>query len=166
MRAIGLALYIPATVFVKISITLFVRRFTGLVSNTWLWINNIFLGLFFIELVSFLFANSFICSPVAGNFDFVAAGKSKTPMKCGDLNRSGTIRVYAHVVLDFCLLCTPIIILWKVRMPLQKKLRVWAMFGLGSVSCLAAVMSLITAKALKDDDSCTQFVAGIGSEPH
>lgn len=85
----------------------------------------------------------FRCAPVSATFSLIAAGKLTEPLKCHNINPAAPVRVYAHVAFDFCLLSTPVIILWKVQMPLAKKLRVLATFSLGAVSSVAAVLTVV-----------------------
>lgn len=135
--------FIPSTVFVKITVALFVRRMTKFTTKTWVWINDIFLALLAIELFFFSFYDSLLCNPIAGRFDLIVAGKSEKPMTCRPRFIAGEARVYSNIILDFCLLSTPIFILWKVQMPFKKKLRIYGLFGLGSVACVGSVMSVV-----------------------
>lgn len=121
MGQIALVFFIPASVSIEVSIALFVRRFTGLYSRTWLWINNVFLFLLLVQFLAFTLVNAFECNPVAGTFDLIPAGKSTTPMKCSLYIMPGKVRVYLNVIFDFALLSTLVIILWKVQMPIARK---------------------------------------------
>lgn len=151
MGQIALVFFIPASVSVKVSIALFVRRFTGLYSRTWLWINNVFLFLLLVQFLAFTLFNTFGCNPVAGTFDLIPAGKSATPMKCGPYLVTGKVRVYFNVIFDFALLSTPVIIMWKVQMPIAKKIRICGIFALGSIPCVASVMTVVTSSKIESD---------------
>lgn len=154
MATIGLLLFIPASVFVKVSIALFVRRITGISSRAWSRVNNVFLMILFVELVGFTVTNIVKCKPFAGAFDLIAAGKATVPMKCNDVVKAGKTRVYFNVILDFALLTTPIIVLWKVQVPIEKKARVIALFGLGIIPCVASIMTVIIGTKLTSDHTC------------
>lgn len=145
-----------ASTCIKLSLTLFIRRIIGRSSKFWIWVNNVFLALLCIYLVAFMFWAAFLCQPVNESFNLIAAGKLGRPIKCGSLNPASSVRVYSHVIFDFCLLCTPLIILWTVQMPFSKKLRVLATFAFGSVSCVGSVMTLIDQNRLDVTDvTCT-----------
>lgn len=154
MGQIALVFFIPASVSIKVSIALFVRRFTGLYSRTWLWINNVFLFLLLVQFLAFTLVNAFECNPVAGTFDLIPAGKSTTPMKCSLYIMPGKVRVYFNVIFDFALLSTPVIILWKVQMPIAKKIRICGIFALGSIPCVALVMTVVISSKIESDVTC------------
>ena len=145
-------IFLIASTFTKLSLTLFIRRLIGLSSRFWIWVNNLFLALLCLYLVAFLFFDSFRCMPVKANFDLITSGKLGRPLDCLPINPGGAIRIYSHVAFDFCLLCTPGVILWRVQMPLAKKIGVLAMFSIGSVSCVASVMTRVSEAHLSVKD--------------
>ena len=65
--------------------------------------------------------------------------------------------VLIDVSFGFCLLATPIVVLWKIRMNRVRKFQLFIVFAVGSVSCIAALMIVITQYQIHDDFTCTLF---------
>ncbi len=132
-------------VLVKISITLFNRRLTGLTSERWMVAHNIFLGLLVCYLLIAVFLDIFQCiHPVGVQFDLHNFGSLKTKPQCINPNATGIALSVIHVTLDFALLCVPLIVLYKIQMSTAKKLRVGFLFSIGSISCIGSVMRQVT----------------------
>lgn len=145
-------IFLTASTCIKLSLTLFIRRLIGLSSRFWIWVNNVFLALLCVYLVVFLFWDSFRCVPATANFSLITAGKLDQPLRCISINPGSAFRVYSQFAFDFCLLCTPAIILWKVQMSVAKKLRIFATFSIGGVSCIGSVMTLVAQDHLDTTD--------------
>lgn len=65
--------------------------------------------------------------------------------------------VVIDVCLGFCLLATPVVVLWKIRMSRIRKFRLFIVFAVGTISCVAALMIVITQYQIHDDFTCTYF---------
>lgn len=129
---------------VKISITLFNRRLTGLTSSRWMIAHNIFLCLLVCYLIIAVCLDVFTCiHPVGIQFDLLHYGSLKTPPKCINPNGVGIALSVIHITFDFALLSVPLIILSKIKMSTAKKLRVGFLFSVGSISCVGSVMRQI-----------------------
>ena len=151
---ISALLYLPGACLIKISITLFNRRITGLASRTWRWINDAFLGILVCYMIIYTIWLGTRCK--ANNYALVRLGQATDPPRCNVLqgvHLSLGLGV-THVILDFCLLCTPIIVLWKVQMDRSKKIRPFIVFAVGSVSCVGAMMIPITQYQIHADATC------------
>jgi len=132
-------------VLVKISITLFNRRLTGLTSKRWMIAHNVFLGILVCYLITAVFVDVFQCiHPVGVQFDLHDFGSLKTKPQCINPNAAGIALSVIHIILDFALLCVPLIVLYKIQMSTAKKLRVGFLFSIGSISCIGSVMRQIT----------------------
>lgn len=93
----------------------------------------------------------FQCVPARHSFDYIAIGRSNGEPQCiGTANMNTILRVI-NIVLDFCLLSVPIIVVWSLQMSLRKKLRVAAVFSFGGVACIGSLMALLSKFRLKSD---------------
>jgi hypothetical protein len=136
------------------SITMFNMRLTGLTSHKWKIAHWTFFGLLVVYTLAALFMNIFQCNPPKANFDTIAAGKLDSRPKCLSENQLGSSLSSMHVIMDFCLLAIPIIVLWKVQMPWATKSRFFFVFGVGAISCIGSVLRQIEQANLKSDLSC------------
>lgn len=136
------------------SIVMFNRRLTGLTSSRWMIAHWTFFALLVIYTLCALFMTVFQCNPQAASFDLIAAGKLNSPKKCLSENQIGISLSTIHVVMDFCLLSVPIIVLWKVQMPWSAKFRFFVIFGIGAMSSIGSVLRQITQANLKTDILC------------
>lgn len=57
-------------------------------------------------------------------------------------------------VTDFCLLCVPVIVIARVRMPLVRKLRLIAMFCLGAICCVTSTVRIVFIHRSSRDFTC------------
>ena len=122
---------------------MFNMRLTGLTSRNWMIAHWAFFALLVVYVVTAISMNVFQCSPPSANFDHIAAGKLPTQAKCmSELNLTVPLNV-VHAVTDFCLLAVPIIVLWNVRFPWSKKLRLYCVFSIGIMSCIGSVVRQI-----------------------
>lgn len=116
------------------------------------------IGTFFGALVAYILCAilliTFECLPATAGFDFVYAGKLDKPPKCLSISAVANPLSVVHVVMDFCLLAVPILVLWKVRLPWATKIRLFLLFSVGAVCCLASVMRQVSQARLKFDPTC------------
>lgn len=148
-------IYLPAASLIKISITLFNRRITGLASKKWRLINDAFLVILVLYMITYSIAQAARCS--RSNWNLIQLGKAKDAKVCAkhqDIRLSYAL-VVIHIVLSFCLLTTPIIVLWKVKMARAKKIRPVIVLAFGSVSCVGALMIIVTQYQIRQDNTCT-----------
>ncbi len=136
------------------SIVMFNRRLTGMTSPRWMIVHWTYFTLLVIYTLCALFMTVFQCSPQHAHFDLIAAGKLNSPIKCLSENQIGISLSTIHVVMDFCLLSVPIIVLWKVQMPWSTKIRFFVVFVIGAMSCIGSVFRQIQQANLKTDIFC------------
>ncbi|KAF7508622.1 hypothetical protein GJ744_009014 [Endocarpon pusillum] len=136
---------------IKMSIVMFNRRLTGLTSARWMIAHWTFFALLVIYILCALFMTVFQCNPQEASFDLIAAGKLNSPKKCLSENQIGISLSTIHVVMDFCLLSVPIIVLWKVQMSWSAKFRFFVIFFIGAMSSIGSVLRQITQANLKTD---------------
>jgi hypothetical protein len=136
------------------SIVMFNRRLTSMTSSRWMIAHWIFFGLLIAYTTSALFMIIFQCNPQKANFDLIAAGKLSSAPKCISEDQIGISLSTIHVVMDFCLLSVPIMVLWRVQMPLATKIRFFIVFVIGAMSCIGSVFRQIEQAKLKTDILC------------
>ncbi|KAL8646372.1 MAG: hypothetical protein Q9226_006885 [Calogaya cf. arnoldii] len=144
-------LMIPALAFVKLSITAFNMRLTGLSSRKWMYAHWAFIGILIVFILCTIFLSTFQCRPAKGAWNIMATGHlAKSPVCIPDPDISFPLSVI-HIVLDFCLLAVPILVLWKIQLPWNTKIRLYILFAAGALTCFAAVMRRVSQARLKSD---------------
>ena len=139
---------------IKVSITLFNRRLTGLTSYRWMIAHNIFLCLLLIYMVIALLLNIFTCTPALSQFSLITYGALANVPRCMNGNTVGIALSIVHIAFDFVLLSVPLIVLWKIKMSAAKKLRVSFLFSVGAISCVGSVMRQIAQYRVFADTTC------------
>lgn len=140
----------------KISITLANRRITGLTSKKWQYAHWTYLAILTCLMLICVFLNIFSCSPVVVFFSLKYIGKMKNPqtIKCLNGNAISLFPRIAHIVTDWLLLPVPIIIIWRLQMPLARKLRLMFVFCIGLISSIASIMRNILSERVTTDLTC------------
>lgn len=87
-------------------------------------------------------------------FSKVYDGKLAKPAKCWNMVVIGRTLSYSHVIVDFMLLVTPVIVIWKVKMPKSKKIRLYGLFSIGTISCIAATLRDRLSVQVQFDTTC------------
>lgn len=149
-----LQLYLPATMFTQMSIVLFNRRITGLASKPWRRINDGFLVILTIYLIAYATEIGVRCP--LHNLSYAQLGKAENPQNCNLFQGLKLTLALAgiQVALHFLLLLTPIIVLWKVNMDRTRKAMLFVIFAIGSVSCISALMLIISQYQIHEDITC------------
>ncbi|KAI4745854.1 hypothetical protein E4T50_03817 [Aureobasidium sp. EXF-12298] len=136
---------------IKISICLFLRRISEATSKYPKIANDVFLFLLITYTLLALFWSCFQCSPAPAMWDKIYSGKLAHPAKCwSTLVVANTLSVI-HVVMDFVLLLTPITVLWNVRLNKKTKIRLFIVFSMGSLSCVASILRELSQKSISKD---------------
>lgn len=131
---VGQAVFYPVVAMIKISIVLFNRRLTGLTSRRWMIIHNTLLVMLVCYIIITIFINVFICTPHPKNFEMLYIGKMEKPphwMKSKPIVPSFSA---FHIVFDFLLLSVPLVVLYRMKMSLSRKVRLCFLFSIGAVS--------------------------------
>ena len=139
---------------VKMSITLFNMRLTGLTSRKWMMAHWTFFAILVVYTLTALFINVFQCKPPQAHWDLIYAGKLPDPPTCLTATFVSSLLSTWHVVMDFCLLTVPIIVLWKLQIKWSTKIRLYIVFSVGSMSCVGSVVRQIYQGRLHSDLSC------------
>jgi hypothetical protein len=146
---------------IKISICLFLRRISEATTKYSRTANDIFLFLLVAYTLLALFWSCFQCSPAPAMWDKIYSGKLAQPAKCwSTLVVANTLSVI-HVVMDFVLLLTPIVVLWSVRLNKNTKIRLFIVFSMGSLSCVASILRELAQKSISKDITCKSIVTSL-----
>ncbi|KAL9119287.1 MAG: hypothetical protein Q9187_004162, partial [Circinaria calcarea] len=89
-----------------------------------------------------MFLNMFSCSPIAAAYTLQSIGSLADPrtIKCLDRGGISLATRTVHIVTDWLLLPVPLIIIFRLQLPLKKKLRLAFVFCIGLVSSIASVV--------------------------
>lgn len=139
------------------SITAFNVRVTSMTSSKWRYLNWFFFVLCAIYTVIAFFLNVFQCNPAGASFDLLLSADSGVTPKCEGVSEMGTILRTINFVLDWCLVLIPVAVLWSVKMSWQKKVRLTLAMCIGSLACIASVLTLVAKEHLKTDALCTSL---------
>lgn len=108
-----------------------------------------------------IFLNIFSCSPTAVFFSLQYIGKIHDPrtIKCLDEDVISLAPRIIHIVTDWLLLPVPLIIIWRLQMPLARKLRLMLVFCVGLISSVASIMRNILSERVTTDLTCKSPIA-------
>ena len=144
------ALYVNQTIFwlalyfAKISIVFFNRRLTALAQGWWKKGHWVVLGIIIACFILALFSTIFECQPVKAHYNMHALGSTllEDPKRlhCVDSTKLELANRWLHVATDLMLLMVPLFILYRLQMPLRKKLSVGFLFCFGIICCVASIM--------------------------
>lgn len=136
------------------SITSFNMRLTGLSSRKWMYAHWTFFAILTGFLLCAIFVFAFQCTPVVGAWDTIATGHLDEPPSCrSDSDISQPLSIL-HILMDFCLLAVPILVLWRLQLARSTKIRLYILFSIGALCCFAAVMREVSQEQLKSDFTC------------
>jgi hypothetical protein len=139
------------------SITSFNVRLTSMTSTKWRTLNWVFFALCGIYTIVAFFLNVFQCDPAGASFDLLLIADRNIAPKCEGVSKMGTILRTINFVLDWCLVLIPVAVLWSVKMAWVKKIRLILAMCIGSLACIASVMTLVAKEHLKSDALCTSL---------
>lgn len=133
------------------SITAFNLRLTSMTSNRWRICNWVFFATCGAYTTIALFLNIFQCRPAGASFDLLLVADRGSPPSCEGVARMGTILRTINFVLDWCLVLIPVAVLRRVQMSRGRKARLLAAMTVGSLACVASVLTLVAKERLKTD---------------
>lgn len=150
-------LYSPPIFFAKLAILMQISRiFSGGQRNYIFWASWIFIignGIAY-TIVMFLFI--FECNP---------REKIWNPMKEGSCMNTGDAVIgisVVNLVSDILILLLPIISVWKLQMPLRKKMGVMGIFAIGVFACACGIARIIYTVKLIDTMDVTFWATVVG----
>lgn len=135
---------------IKLSITLFVRRLAEGASKKW----RITADVFFATLVAFILMsllwNLLLCSPTRSMWDKWWAGTLATSPTCGNVVINSRVLGVMHSVQGILLLGAPMVILWRVRINLAKKIRLFVIWAAGAITVIFGLLQFSPTQASTD----------------
>ena len=132
------------------------RRITGMTSKNWQKAHWTYFTILVILMVTCIFLNIFSCSPIATAFTLSSIGKMEDPRKieCLDRNAISLATRAVHIITDWLLLPVPLIIVWRLQMPLRKRIKLMLVFGIGLISSIASIVRNILSERATIDVTC------------
>ncbi|KAF2197446.1 hypothetical protein GQ43DRAFT_381003 [Delitschia confertaspora ATCC 74209] len=127
---------------VKLSIALANKRITGLASERWIIVHWVFISLFLVLLPITVFLQAFQCLPIPARYSLIYIGSMADPhqLKCLNTTAISLSTRILHILTDVALLCVPIIIVLRLRIPKRKKARLTCIFAFGGMSTVASIL--------------------------
>ncbi|TLD31832.1 hypothetical protein E2P81_ATG07322 [Venturia nashicola] len=138
---------------IKTSLALFIRRLTTGISKKWRRFCDFFLLTLALYLVSATIWFLFTCDPLRAQWDLLYRGQLEETPSCIDGLLWGRIYNVAHVVQGVVLLLSPMVILWKVRIEIKKKIRlffIWAVLLIWTALDVTVGIVVISLPVLDD----------------
>lgn len=133
-------LYYATVGLVQMSITLFLRRIAHQAFLPWKIFCDVLAGSLAVYVLYVLFSTSIFCSPVQAGWSMFVRGKLDTPATCIDIYKNAKALSIIHLIQGAILLASPVIMLWKVRMSLSKKIRLFTFWFIGGLAVLGALL--------------------------
>ncbi|KAH8676145.1 hypothetical protein BX600DRAFT_546837 [Xylariales sp. PMI_506] len=143
-------IYYVTVGFIKISLTLFIRRLADRVSKFWIWFCDIFLVTLVAYIILGIFWPLFACNPARSQWDKLYAGQLAAPPTCLDPYPQIEVLNITHIVQGAILLLSPIVILWTVSIGRAKKIRLFVTWACGLIAVLCGLMRQIRADWTSD----------------
>lgn len=136
--------------FVKLSLAFFIRRLAD--RTSWWW--RLFCNFFIVTIVVYIGLavcwEILSCTPARAQWDRLYAGQLDEPMKCYLMGVQGKFFNYTHVFQGVTLLLSPMVILWSVKMERAKKIRLFVIWGTGTIAVLCGLMRVVRADYTAD----------------
>lgn len=132
------------------------RRLTGMTSKNWQIAHWTYFTILACLMPICVLLNIFSCSPIATSFTLQSIGNMTDPRKIKCLDRSAISLATrtVHIVTDWLLLPVPLIIIWRLQMPLRKKVRLMLVFCIGLVSSIASIVRNVLSQRVAIDITC------------
>lgn len=139
-------LYNPSIACVKFSILLLYRRiFPARAFRTYLYIVGAIIFTYsWINVITAIFQ----CRPIAAAWDL-----SITDATCVKLNIEIVVFAVLNCVTDLTTICLPLPILWRLQIPLRRRLQLVALFLAGGFVCIVGIYRIPTQAAISLSDA-------------
>lgn len=139
---VAIMIYYASVGLIKLSIALFLRRLVHQASKPW----KIFCDVFLVTVVIYTlwcFSTFMHCMPVKSTWSTEYTGHLPHNRTCLDKKINAKWMSIIHVTQGVILLCSPIIMLWKTRMGLGKKIRLFSIWFSGAVTVMGGLLSMM-----------------------
>ena len=112
--------------------------------------------------------NIFPCSPIPTYFTLQSIARVPDPktIRCLNQDAISLATRYSHIVTDWLLLPVPLIIIYRLQMPVGRKIRLMLVFCLGFISSAASIVRnvLVTRQTNQFDVTCEFLQSGVRGE--
>ncbi|MCJ1263179.1 hypothetical protein MMC22_003049 [Lobaria immixta] len=95
-----------------------------------------------------VFTEIFLCSPISAAWD----PKLLFTNHCRDVQSFFVGITISNLLLDVIILCMPLPVVWNLNLSTRKKLEVSGVFLLGSGTCIASLMRILSIRNIKEGD--------------
>ncbi|KAJ0148199.1 hypothetical protein CTA2_719, partial [Colletotrichum tanaceti] len=146
-------IYIPAAYFTKVTLLLFESRVFAVHERTSRGI-RVFIVVLLVCYIPLQTIKTIICLPVSAFWD------PRTPNpRCLNQRKIFIADLSLAIVTDFAILALPIPLLWGLRMPLRKKLKILTLLGAGGIATAVTVLRMyLVVQFLGSTDVTADFV--------
>lgn len=133
-------IFLTTVTMTGISITLSSNRLTTLTSSLWRITHRIFLVILVVFLTIIILTTLFQCVPPTMKYSLLSLGTLPHPPKC--LNSTVLYTTYGmlHSISSVALLIISFLFLRCLRMSYGTKVRLFILFLIGSISCIASIL--------------------------
>ena len=139
----------------KLSVVCFNARLTGLTSKAWRQIHRALFACSLVFLVFWTLFIGFMTRPVGASYSLIIAGRNGFHVLPGVDHLATTLALTLnHVLLDWTLLAIPTFIVFRLQMPMVKKLRCIVPLLIGALSCIGASYCAHIIKVSYTDQPC------------
>ncbi|RYC56704.1 hypothetical protein CHU98_g9511 [Xylaria longipes] len=151
---IGSWIYLILTMTIKLTFLFFYRRLFSAHTKSRYFIDG---AIIFVTLlnISLFFATIFICTPIQREWNPTIPGHCIDPVILPYFSGISSF------LTDIYVLVMPIILLWRLNMRMQQKLKVASIFALGILACVSSLVRLIETPSLRTSYDTTWTISNI-----
>jgi len=148
----------PTMFAAKCSILFQFRRLfcPGQIRNSTFWMIHALLFMCATYYISAIFTFTFQCTP---------REKTWTPFlegHCIDVAAAIVVQGAINLFLDIGLLITPLWAIWRLQLPMKRKIGISAVFGVGILTCAIAIAGVVFRVPLLKDPDLTWLITKVG----
>jgi hypothetical protein len=141
--------------FAKLSLFFFIRRLTlSTMSRIYHWTNILLFTIVLLAGLVSIFMTALQCRPFSARWSYITLARTDpATYSCISLQSSQTALRALHISTDILLLLYPTLILYRIQMPLRKKLAISIVFSLGLFSVVCSVVRNIIFGYTRPDET-------------
>lgn len=137
-------LYVLASGFIKISILFFYRRLTNnSLSRTFIHLVWASIAFVIAYMITFIFTVSFHCSPTSAFwYELSPAWVAAHSYHCNNEGANLLAASVISVLQDFVAALLPIVLFWRLQIPIRQKIVLAAIFAVGFFLCITGILRI------------------------
>lgn len=137
-------LYVLASGFIKISILFFYRRLTNnSLSRTFIHLVWASIAFVIAYMITFIFTVSFHCSPISAFwYELSPAWVAAHSYHCNNEGANLLAASVISVLQDFVAALLPIVLFWRLQIPIRQKIVLAAIFAVGFFLCITGILRI------------------------